>query len=51
MKARCMKCKEQQEMVDQVESLTKNNRPIVKGKCKVCGCKMCKIGVKLDANS
>jgi len=43
MKARCMRCKEEREMVDGKEVITKNGRRMMKGKCSVCGTTMCRI--------
>ncbi|HIS39469.1 MAG TPA: hypothetical protein IAC12_01275 [Candidatus Aphodovivens avistercoris] len=44
IEAYCVKCKEKKEMVDPQESLTKNGKPITKGKCPVCGTTICRIG-------
>ena len=41
--ARCLKCKKQVEMVEPVESLTKNNLRIIKGKCPDCETTVCRI--------
>ncbi len=43
MDARCMKCKDQREMVDGVMTMTSRGGYMAKGKCKVCGTGMCKI--------
>lgn len=44
IEAYCVKCKEKKEMVDAKEELTKNGKPITKGKCPSCGTTMCRIG-------
>ncbi len=49
MEARCMKCKEQKEMVSAEMNMTSRGGYMAKGKCKVCGCGMCKIMSKDDA--
>jgi Zn finger protein HypA/HybF involved in hydrogenase expression len=41
--ARCMKCREQVEVKDGVESVTKNNMRILKGVCPECGTKVARI--------
>jgi len=38
---RCMKCRVNVEMQDPVESVTKNNMRIMKGKCPKCGTTVC----------
>ena len=40
----CMKCKAKREMQDTIEVVTKNGRPMTKGKCPECGTTICKIG-------
>lgn len=40
--ARCLRCKEQREMVDEKEVTLKNLRKALKGKCEICQCKMFK---------
>lgn len=40
---RCMKCRKQVEIKDPVESVTKNNMKIVKGKCPECGTNVSRI--------
>jgi len=40
---RCMKCKENKEMVDVEEVVMKNGMKAAKGKCKDCGTGMYKI--------
>ncbi len=44
IEAYCVKCKAKKEMVDPVESVTKNGKPITKGKCPDCGTTICRIG-------
>ena len=44
-----MKCKEQKEMVGAEMNMTSRGGYMAKGKCKVCGCGMCKIMSKADA--
>ena len=36
MQAYCVKCRTQRDMVDPRDEMTKNNRPIIKGKCADC---------------
>ena len=46
MEGRCMKCKQQQEMVEvSIVLVTNGTRKtrMAKGKCIKCGCKMCRI--------
>ena len=40
-----MKCKAKREMQDTIEVVTKNGRPMTKGKCPECGTTICKIGI------
>ncbi|MDD6784870.1 MAG: DUF5679 domain-containing protein [Eggerthellales bacterium] len=40
----CVKCKAKKVMLDPVESVTKNGKPITKGKCPDCGTTVCRIG-------
>ncbi len=49
MEARCMKCKTQKEMSDAQMTMTARGGYMAKGKCKDCGCGMCKIMSKADA--
>ncbi|TVL99606.1 MAG: hypothetical protein CV087_17230 [Candidatus Brocadia sp. WS118] len=49
MEARCMKCKGQKEMSDVQMTMTARGGYMAKGKCNVCGCGMCKIMTKADA--
>ncbi len=44
IEAYCVKCKAKRIMVDPQESLTKNGKPITKGKCPECSTTMCRIG-------
>ncbi|MEF9841407.1 MAG: DUF5679 domain-containing protein [Raoultibacter sp.] len=44
IEAYCVKCKAKKEMIDPVESVTKNGKPITKGKCPDCGTTICRIG-------
>lgn len=43
MEAYCVKCKKKVEMKDPAETVTKNGRPLMKGKCPECGTTVCKI--------
>jgi len=49
MEARCMKCKAQKEMTGAEMTKTTRGGFMAKGKCKVCGCGMCKIMSEADA--
>ena len=40
----CVNCKAKKVMIDPVESVTKNGKPITKGKCPDCGTTVCVIG-------
>ena len=40
----CVKCKAKKVMLNPVESLTKNGKPITKGTCPDCGTTVCVIG-------
>ena len=44
VEAYCVKCKAKKIMVDPVETLAKNGKPMVKGKCPDCGTTICRIG-------
>ena len=44
IEAYCVKCKAKKVMVEPNEGLTKNGKPIVKGKCPACGTTICRIG-------
>ena len=46
---RCMKCKENRDMVDAEEVTMKNNKRAFRGTCSVCGGKMFKIAAKTDS--
>ena len=37
MQAYCVKCRTMSDMQNPRDETTKNNRPIIKGKCEVCG--------------
>jgi len=37
MQAYCVKCRTMREMKEPRDETTKNGRPIIKGKCTVCG--------------
>jgi hypothetical protein len=39
MEIYCLKCKSKTSTLDLIESITKNNKPILKGKCEICGSK------------
>ena len=45
IEAYCVKCKAKKIMKDPVEGVTKNGKPITKGKCPDCGTTICRIGV------
>jgi len=49
IEGRCMKCKEQKGMKDVKMTMTSRGGYMAKGKCSVCGCGMCKIMSKDDA--
>lgn len=49
IEGRCMKCKEQKEMKDAEMNKTSRGGFMAKGKCSVCGCGMCRIMSKDDA--
>ncbi|MFO0795344.1 MAG: DUF5679 domain-containing protein [Candidatus Brocadiaceae bacterium] len=49
MEARCMKCKAQKKMSDAQMTMTARGGYMAKGKCKDCGCGMCKIMSKAAA--
>ena len=44
IEAYCVKCKAKKIMKDPVEGVTKNGKPITKGKCPDCGTTICRIG-------
>jgi len=49
IEGRCMKCKEQKEMKDAQMTKTSRGGFMAKGKCSVCGCGMCRIVSKDNA--
>ena len=49
IEARCMKCKDQKEMTGAQMTKTSRGGFMAKGKCKICGCGMCKIMSQADA--
>jgi len=49
MKAYCVKCKAETDMADAVESVLKNGRKAIKGKCPKCGTGMFKMMTKTEA--
>ena len=49
IEGRCMKCKEQRPMKDVDMTMTSRGGYMAKGKCSVCGCGMCRIMSKVDA--
>jgi len=49
IEGRCMKCKEQKEMKDAQMTKTSRGGFMAKGKCVACGCGMCRIMSKDDA--
>jgi len=49
IKGRCMKCKEQKDMKNPEMHKTSRGGFMAKGKCIDCGCGMCKIMSKEDA--
>ena len=44
MTAYCVVCKKKVEMKDPKKSMMKNGKPILKGKCPICGTTVCRIG-------
>ena len=44
IEAYCVKCKEKKVMTDPKEGVTKNGKPITKGKRPDCGTTICRIG-------
>jgi galactose-1-phosphate uridylyltransferase len=44
MQAYCVKCRTKRDMQNPREEKTKNGRPIIKGKCPVCGTNLNIIG-------
>jgi len=51
IEGRCMKCKKQQPMKDAQMTITSRGGYMAKGKCSVCGCGMCRIMSKVDADA
>jgi len=49
IEGRCMRCKENREMKDVKMTRTSRGGYMAKGKCSVCGCGMCKIMSKDNA--
>lgn len=49
IEARCMKCKENKQMKGAKMTMTSRGGYMAKGNCIVCGCGMCKIMSKDDA--
>lgn len=49
IEGRCMKCKDTREMKDVDMTMTARGGYMAKGKCSVCGCGMCKIFSKDNA--
>lgn len=49
IEGRCMKCKKQQIMKDAKMTKTSRGGFMAKGKCSVCGCGMCRIMSKDNA--
>jgi len=49
IEGRCMKCKEQKPMKDAEMNMTSRGGYMAKGKCSVCGCGMCRIMSKDNA--
>ncbi|NPE26539.1 hypothetical protein HNV12_00875 [Methanococcoides sp. SA1] len=49
IEGRCMKCKKQQVMKDAQMTKTSRGGFMAKGKCSVCGCGMCRIMSKDNA--
>ncbi len=50
IEARCMKCKENRTMKDAQMTMTARGGYMAKGKCSTCGCGMCRIMSKDDAD-
>lgn len=44
VEAYCVKCRDKREMSNPKQVTTKNGKPMVQGKCPVCGTTMNKIG-------
>ena len=41
MEIYCVKCKSKTSTLNLIESVTKNNKPILRGTCEICGFKKC----------
>jgi len=50
IEGRCMKCKAQKPMKDAQMTMTSRGGYMAKGKCSACGCGMCRIMSKADAD-
>ena len=50
IEGRCMRCKKQQPMKDAQMTITSRGGYMAKGKCAECGCGMCRIMSKVDAD-
>lgn len=44
IEAYCVKCKAKVAMADPKDGVAKNGRPMVKGRCPVCGTAVCRMG-------
>ena len=42
MEIYCVKCKSKTSTLNLIESVTKNNKPLLRGTCEICGSKKCK---------
>ena len=51
IEGRCMKCKENKEMKDAQMTMTSRGGFMAKGKCSTCGCGMCRIMSKANAEA
>ncbi len=51
IEGRCMRCKEQKPMKDAAMHITSRGGHMAKGKCSACGCGMCRIMSKADADA
>lgn len=50
IEGRCMRCRENKPMKDAVINVTARGGHMAKGKCSACGCGMCKILSKANAD-
>lgn len=48
MKIYCVKCKQITDTIDMIQSISKNKRFIIKGKCLLCQCIKCKFLKKTE---